>query len=456
VVQDIQASRRAFPLIEIANRFLSRDDLYLVKLELPAPAKGADRQTFVQCLECRRVFRTRAKAEAHVLQAHMDKFFTVEETEVEPPKGIFTCVARCRLSGELLGPSNHHGYNQKIQELWSSRYAHMSKGDYLSHIETVRDEALVEKWKASLCKKTVYRLINLPEGEEAKELSRNEAQDWIRGGKINSLLRESARCMVPGAESKQFEDGPLRQAMFLAWQKETRFPFSLSLALRPAFRHMHLNLFKVNAKETYVTAVLPKPVDLETAPAVVREIVAYLEANPGKSRQEVLEGVRSGVDAESTEAAEVLLHLGNLVANGGVIEFFNGTLSLPRGGARPEVRSAKKPAKKSAADKKAKPATSKSAADAEKPASEKSPEPDTATPVAESAPSVGAEAPSPEATEKPPVESEAEALVPEEELASTPMASPAEEPEPSAPAADATPEFPPPLPESEESVKPGN
>jgi hypothetical protein len=36
VVRDIQVSRRAFPLIEIASRFLGREDLYLVKLELPA------------------------------------------------------------------------------------------------------------------------------------------------------------------------------------------------------------------------------------------------------------------------------------------------------------------------------------------------------------------------------------------------------------------------------------
>jgi len=371
VVQDIQASRRAFPLIEIANRFLGRDDLYLVKLELPTPAEGAERQTFVQCLECHRVFRDRARAEAHILQAHLDKYFTVEETEVEPPKGIFTCVARCRLSGVLLGPPNHHGYNENIQELWSSRFGHMSKGDYLGHIETVRDESLVEKWKESLRKKTVYRQKELPEGEEATELTQAQAQEWMRGGKLNALLRESARCMVPGPQSKQFVDGPLRQAMALAWQKESRFPFTLSLALRPAFRHMHLHLFKVNAKETYVTAVLPKPVEAATAPEIVREIVAYLEANPGKTRQEVLEGLRAGVEIESVEAAELLLHLGNLTANGGVIEFFNGTLSLPRGGARPAAKPEKKPAKKKARKAEAKPVRETSeSSESEDPASE--------------------------------------------------------------------------------------
>ena len=334
VVRDIQVSRRAFPLIEIANRFLSRDDLYLVKLELPPAAEGAAKPTFVQCLECKRAFLARANAEAHILNDHLDKFFAVEEIEVEPPSGAFACVARCRLSGVLLGPPNHHGYNEKIQELWTSRYPHLSKAEYLGHIETVRDEALVEQWKDSLRKKTVYRLKEVPEGQEAPAMSRSEAQEWMRVGKLNPLLRESARCMVPGAQSKRFDDGSLRAAVSLAWQKETRFPFTLSLALRPAFRHMHLHLFKVNAKETFVTAVAPAPVDLASAPSIVKEIAAFLEAHPGSTRQQVLEGLRPGANPESPEAAELLLHLGNLAANGGVIEFFNATLVLPRGGMR--------------------------------------------------------------------------------------------------------------------------
>ncbi len=336
VVRDIQASRRAFPLIEIANRFLGREDLYLVKLELPAAAEGAARQTFVQCLECKRVFRTRANAEAHLLNDHLDKFFAIEETEVEPPAGQFACVARCGLSGGLLGPPNHHGYNEKIQELWSSRFAHLSKAEYLGHVETLRDEALVEQWKDSLRKKTIYRLKDVPEGQEAAAMTRAEAQDWMRAGKLNALLRESGRCLVPGPQSRKFDDGALRAAVSQAWQRETRFPFSLSLALRPAFRHMHLHLFKANARETYVTAVPPAPVDLAAAPAIVKEIVAFLEAHPGATRQQVLEGLRAGANPESPEAAELLLHLNNLVANGGAIEFFNATLVLPRGGGRPD------------------------------------------------------------------------------------------------------------------------
>ena len=397
VVRDIQASRRAFPLIEIANRFLGREDLYLVKLELPTPAtaaEGAPRATFVQCLECKRVFRQRANAEAHLLNDHLDKFFNVEETEVEPPAGAFTCVARCRLSGTVLGPPNYHGYNEKIQELWAARFAQMSKAEYLGHVETVRDEALIEQWKDSLRKKTVYRLKETPEGQESAALTRAEAQDWMRTGKLNPLLRESARCLVPGAQSKKFDDGSLRSAVALAWQKETRFPFTLSLALRPAFRHMHLYLFKVNARETYVTAVAPTPVDPATAPPIVKEILDYLEAHAGATRQQVLAELRPGADPETPAAAEVLLHLNNLIATGGTIEFFNGTLVRPRGGMRAEDKPAKEepPAEAAAAASAAEPV-------AEAPSAPEEVPPETSAP--EAAPAEVAAEPVAEAEAKP-------------------------------------------------------
>ena len=87
-----------------------------------------------------------------------------------------------------------------------------------------------------------------------------------------------------------------------------------------------------------VRAETPRPSEtspMATAPAVVKEIIGFLEAHAGATRQQVLEGLRPGTDPEVPAAAELLLHLGNLVANGGVIEFFNGTLALPRSAPKP-------------------------------------------------------------------------------------------------------------------------
>ena len=110
--------------------------------------------------------------------------------------------------------------------------------------------------------------------------------------------------------------------------------------------------------------------------------MAFLEAHPGCTRQQVLDGLRAGADPESAEAAELLLHLNNLIANGGAIEFFNATLSLPRGGPRPgDARAEAAPAETGeavsaeAADEPAEPVREPAAVAAEAAEAESVPEP---------------------------------------------------------------------------------
>jgi len=406
VVRDIQASRRAFPLMEIAGRFVAQDDSHIVKLERPAPKEGEERKVFWQCRECKRVFCHKANAEAHVENAHLDLFFTKEERLEEPPAGAFSCVARCGLSGELLGPPNYHGYNERIQEIWSARFSHVPKAEYLAKIEILHDEGLLEEWKEQVRHQTVYRLkpkeepkkAEAPAKDEAPEaageapaetpaeapaavpaeaetspeaaspegeapvqaeapaaeapaedgagdgvpalppgepMTRKEAQEWMHANQTERMLRESGRCMVPGLQARKWDDVTLRSAVDSARYRERNFPFTLSLALRPAFRHMRLHLFKINPRETYVTAVAPKAFDEATASPLDCEIVEFLRRNDGATRQNVLEGLRPGVTAESPEGSEVLLHLDGLATQGMVLVLNTGALVLPRVGGAP-------------------------------------------------------------------------------------------------------------------------
>ena len=60
----------------------------------------------------------------------------------DPPKGAFTCVAKCGLTGELLGPPNLHGYDARIREMLRTRFPDMDEAHYRSRIEMVRDSDL--------------------------------------------------------------------------------------------------------------------------------------------------------------------------------------------------------------------------------------------------------------------------------------------------------------------------
>ena len=90
-----------------------------------------------------------------------DDFYTVEVTQSEPLKGNFTNVARCRLSGTLLGPTNHHNYQPQLRTLYETRFSRrMSFFDYQKQIEIVSDPAVVEEWKEQARNVTTYTRQN--------------------------------------------------------------------------------------------------------------------------------------------------------------------------------------------------------------------------------------------------------------------------------------------------------
>ena len=53
---------------------------------------------------------------AHVLKKHFTTFYQAERTATEPPKGKYTFVAQCGLSGVILGPPNHHDYQNPVAQ----------------------------------------------------------------------------------------------------------------------------------------------------------------------------------------------------------------------------------------------------------------------------------------------------------------------------------------------------
>ncbi|MCX6995770.1 MAG: hypothetical protein NTV49_01465 [Kiritimatiellaeota bacterium] len=344
LVHDLHLTRRAFPLADLAMKFLSNPDCYLVKVEVRRPHRppvdphhGRPGVQLFQCLDCKALFLDQQSAEAHAVARHLDRCFVVEDIVTEPPVGNFVCIARCRLSGELLGPPNYHGYNARLLELHRTRFAHLSLDDYRSRVETVRDPALVEKWKAAQRTQTVFKRKG---AEPPQAMKRTEAEAYFREKALPGMLHHGQRFVVPARGTANWEDALLRQAIRAAWAQESRFPASLLFALRPAFRHMHLHLFKVSGGANFVTSIRPHPIPGDHAVAPIREVLRFLHAQPGCTRQQLVEGLRPGAAPDSAEVAAVISPLRWLIEKGHLIEFFNGTLALPMSGGQPAGRAA--------------------------------------------------------------------------------------------------------------------
>jgi len=326
LVRQMHHSRRAYPLMDLANLFIHDTEGYLVKLEAN---KDAPDFTIFQCKHCKAVACSEEMIVQHLMSKHLSDVYEREEIETDPPAGQFVCVARCRKSGVLLGPPNHHSYTDKLNELHQSRFSHLTLDEYKRDIETVRDEELIEQWKQESRKKTIYKLKSDPEAEPV-DLHKAEG-DFMQD--LSSKYEKTHRAIVPSKIAQGLDDRDITHAIHRVWAKESHFPLSMSFAMRAAFRHMHLHLFKAG-KINFVTHIKPRPIKPEDTIESIAEVLLFLKENPGSTRKHLLEILHPSLDPKSKEAKDALQPLGWLIERGHIIEFFNGTLSVPLGSRR--------------------------------------------------------------------------------------------------------------------------
>ena len=384
----------AYPVKQLAYFFLEHLEACVLRI---SPKKGvpeaADIQ-FHQCKACGFVAFSEEELLAHVLSAHLSDYYEAEEVECEAPKGTFNCVAKCGLSGVLLGPPNLHGFDARVREMIRTRYPSMSESAYRARIEMVRDPEAVEAWRQSATKKTVFRR----KGEVAAEKQAAEGETPAEAPLVAALEREAAelefrRQIAPSLmTAPKTVDMPADMALKSTnrglvyacrdvLQREKRFPASLFYALRGAFHHRKLQFFRANDPRgpEFVTSVKPTALDTEHAIPELVALVKYVEEHPFLPPAAVVTALAGG-DAEKVQGAKA--HIMWLLEKGHLVCYANGGLVVPAD--HPKWR----PAPRKGEAKDAGPAPAAEAAPAE-PAVEAAP----AEPAAEAAPAEPAAVP---------------------------------------------------------------
>ncbi len=333
VAHRVHATRRAFPLAQIAEIFLSKSEFYLVKIELhrahPSAGDSAPAAPhFLQCAECQQVFLTRDAAVRHFVGRHAEAYLEMREVTEEAPTGNFTSIARCRQSGRLLGPPNHHGFAAALSETHAELFPGLSVDEYRGQLEMVHDPAMIDQWKQEYSKRKVYILKSEPESPPMRWMEARQALESKIGP---AKIRETHRVVVPATVARDIEDPAIRRLLREAWTKEQRFPLTMMIALRPALRHMGMHFFKAGGNHTFVTSVAPTAIVAERAIAPIRNTLTYLVEHPGVQRDQMATDVLGEQAGDETARNELLGHLRWLIEKGHVIEFFDGALSIPRG-----------------------------------------------------------------------------------------------------------------------------
>ncbi|HEY0863127.1 MAG TPA: hypothetical protein VGD97_03410 [Lacunisphaera sp.] len=396
MVKAVRASCRTYQLFEITKAVLEKNDRFVIvvqrarppQAEGAAPAKPAP---VFMSLPDHLPFDTEDAAIQHVLANNLGAFFDMQEVEVEAPKGNFPIINKCGITGELLGPPNHHRYQQVLQQHHAAKLGRMPFERFRESIISAREPEVIAAWMEKMKKATRYtwkppvaKVATTPpvetaapaaapaEGAPAAETPAPVAEapaaevisfDNIEDARLH-LLANARDKVVRAVDSVRFHGklieklppGEIRRALEGHVERQRRFPLDTANALRGRLRREGFTIFKKGSRGvSYVCAVkrrfrIPGQVFSETISA----LIDFIEKNPMvhvKDLPKNFLGVEipatapAAAPAEGTtpsaapfaaltpEQAEKLRKMSNdlrwLVMEGYVTEFSDGKLFAP-------------------------------------------------------------------------------------------------------------------------------
>jgi hypothetical protein len=337
VAAQIKADAFAYSLFSLARLFLQKAERYDVHLQ-PKPESR-----LYQLGESGEISADKQFLENNAFRFAQKEFYKIDITQSEPVKGNFTRVARDRLSGTLLGPTNHHGYQPRLRSLYEQRFSRrMSFADYQRQIEIVSDPALVEQWKEEL--RTVTTFTTLRDEPPLTFNSAAEAERHFCKTYLPGLVHAIEEIIIDGPASRNLADRTLRRLVENAWTMQNRSPSQMMQELAGRFREVGLHIFRHRRGMLFVSPIRVRAFAHEQT-SVSPQVEAILNAireNPRINRKDLAEKliVRPGesvprrIDLAGEEAEPRKLALASdlrwLISEGYVIEFNDGSLDLPR------------------------------------------------------------------------------------------------------------------------------
>ncbi len=359
LVRQIKLSGRAYPMFEIAALVLQKPERYVVRFAVVKRPDGKPvQQLYVFNLD-NTLWLSESDVVRYALDKHFNTFYATEKTAAEAPKGNYTFVAQCGMSGVLLGPPNFHGYQEQLRALHTERFSRMPFDAFKARVKIVRDEAVVKQWIEEQSFKLDYSCLNVPEPKKLK--TRDEVEQHFRETHLPALLQPVESWEMNGAAARNILSTPLRTIARRVVEDLNRFPLKLVTFLSQQFAGAGLQFFKVNKTITHVSVARPHFLDLAATPVSdsLKSIVEYLDAHPKCTRRQLVEALAptpaappatpAAAGAEGAPAAAatpavpeptpaqkaIIADLHWLVHQGHVIEFANGFMETAK---RPLVK----------------------------------------------------------------------------------------------------------------------
>jgi hypothetical protein len=350
IIQQIKQGHIAYPLFGLARMFLERPERHRIRV------RSLDNHTMIyQFGDDGPVAMDAAALERNAFTDKKEDFYETQIVEKEPIKGNFTSVARCTLSGKLLGPTNYHAFQPTLRALYDQRFSRrMSFDDYRRAIEISTDPQLVVQWKEDARKSVTFRTKDQEDSTAFDNLA--AVEQHFRANYLPGLVRRCLATELSGETARHLPDRGIIAAIRKARDRENRFPAQIAGALRHGLNQAGLHVFKHKKRILYISTVRPQLFDTSQGSISigVSAILSTIKSYPKISRKQLAEKALAKLIGEKSkdESSQEYQHAKTTLATdliwlakaGHVIEFADGTLDLPlpprpvetaKGGARP-------------------------------------------------------------------------------------------------------------------------
>jgi len=345
MVVTMKQSPRAYALFDLAKLILNKPERHRVKI-VHQPIADGTRPPLYFVAASETPFFTQTEAVRYVFRQHLELICRQEQKPIDPPKGNFTFINRCGITGEWLGPPNYHEYQARLVRHHQQRLRQIPFEEFRAKIQTVRDEAAVQAWLSSMSTKTEY--VSILDAEPKAFESRDELEKHVLATHLDKLVTAIHELVISGPASRRIEHRGILTAVRDTWETESRFPLKTVNELRPRLQHEGFYFFKHPNGITYISHARLKRFDLGTTlTGEVQQILSILRsAKKGVTIKELLGKMLPPAPAAVTPVAvdpaatstptvqagleeRILADLRWLLSDGYIIEFSDGRLWAP-------------------------------------------------------------------------------------------------------------------------------
>jgi hypothetical protein len=353
----LKSTNKTYELFTAARLFLEKPERFAMVIR-KKKNDGADKNLYLT-VDDNFVFATESEASAHVLSSHREKYFTVEERDVTPPTGNFTCLHRCGITGKILCPPNYHRYHEILMDHCDTFLPRVPFERFKEKIEKITDPQEIENWRAASAKAAVLTPKDCGAAGGAIELkSPMEVRKYFAENLKDKTITHYDSVRLTGETFSAMPHSPLSKSIFMAIEHEKTFPLNFANNLRGRLRRSGFTIYKIGGKSgiSYISGIRRKfraPGDVfaddiqriisridanpgisvvslcsQCAPSSAGEDFAASDKNPGAD-DAVFDDLDSAAEATGKELPhnyELLKNLHWLICEGYVAEFENGTL----------------------------------------------------------------------------------------------------------------------------------